>query len=597
VVEPRFHWQFPRALPIDPEFLVVADRHGLRPRLTELLWGRGLGSADLGGYVDGPALAGLVDPALLPDAAAFRARVARARASEERILVFGDFDADGLTGLAILVRALRRLGLDVVPYVPDRVAEGHGLSAAAIETAIAAGATLIVTVDTGTSSRAEVEAAGRRGIDVLITDHHRIPPVLPPALAIVNPQRADSAYPHRQLSGAGVAFKLAHLLLRDFEDDEAGALAMADLATIGTVADLAPMVGENRSIARLGLGQLRAGTHAGLRALLARSAINQARVDLESVAFAIAPRLNAAGRLGDARLALDLLLADDSEVAAGIADALDAVNVTRRQVTRDAVADAESAIDIATAEAAVAGGGIGPASPPAVVVRGPWPVGIVGLIASRLSERRARPAVVGAQLDGFVRASCRSGPGFDLGAALEACADLLERHGGHAGAAGFEIADGAWDAFVVRFQSLAAAATPQDPRPTLALDLAIAGPELDYALLRDLASLEPTGPGNPPPLVAVLDLTVTRIRAANGGHAQLTLRRRLDVIDAIAFERADLLETVREGDVLDVVARLTSRTFGGYESMQLEIRDVASAGTVRPVAAGPPADALVGAQA
>ena len=590
MVEPRFHWQFPRALPIDPEFLAVADRHGLRPRLTQLLWGRGLTPADLGGFVDGPALAGLFDPALLPDAAAFRARIERARGAGERVLVFGDFDADGLTGLAILVRALRRLGVDVLPYVPDRITEGHGLSEAAIETATAAGATVIVTVDTGTSSRAEVASAAARGIDVLITDHHRIPPVVPPALAIVNPQRADSAYPHRLLSGAGVAFKLAQLLLRDLADDEASALPLADLATIGTVADLAPVVGENRAIARLGLAQLRAGTHPGLRALLARSAIEPPRVDLESVAFALAPRLNAAGRLGDAQLALDLLLADDPEVAAGIADALDAVNVTRRQMTRDAVAEAEQAIEAAALAAAGAGDG---AVPPAVVVRGPWPVGIVGLVASRLSERRARPAVVGAQMDGFVRASCRSGPGFDLGAALEACTDLLERHGGHAGAAGFEIADAAWDAFVERFQALAAATAPPDPRPRLALDLAIPGPELDYALLRDLASLEPTGPGNPQPLIAVLDLTVTRIRAANGGHAQLTLRRRVDVIDAIAFERADLLETVREGDVLDIVARVTSRTFGGYESMQLEVRDVASAGTVRPVAAEPHADVLV----
>ena len=516
--------------------------------------------------------AALIDPALLPDADAFRSRIARALDRGERVLVFGDFDADGLTGLAILVHALRRLGVDVLPYVPDRVREGHGLSLAAIDTATASGASVIVTVDCGTSSRDEAAIAMGRGIDVLITDHHRVPAVLPPAAAIVNPQRSDSPYPHRLLAGSGVAFKLAQLL------GGGAATDLADLACIGTVADLAPILGENRAIARLGLERIRRSPRPGIAALLTQAAIDPGRVDLETVAFAIAPRLNAAGRVGDARVALDLLLAEDAETAERLAGELDAANVTRRQLTRDAVAGAEAGIEAAASEAAAAGIEAGGA----IVVRGPWPVGIVGLVASRLSERRARPAVVGAQLDGFVRGSCRAGPGFDLAAALEACSDLLTRHGGHAGAAGFEIRDDAWDAFVARFQGLAAATTPADPRPVLAIDLALPGRDVDYEVLLDLAALEPTGPGNPTPLLAVLDLTVTRIREANGGHAQLTLRRRIDVIDAIAFERADLLESVHEGDVVDVVARVSSRAFGGYESLQLEIRDVATAGSVRP---------------
>lgn len=612
MVEPRFRWQFPRALPIDAEFLATADGLGLRPRLTELLWGRGAGAGQLASFVAEPSGA-LCDPALLPDAAAFVQRIEAARAGGERVLVFGDFDADGLTGLAILMLALRRLGVDVVPYVPDRVLEGHGLSAAAIEAAVAVGARVIVTVDCGTSSREEVAAAATLGIDVLITDHHRMPLLLPPAVAIVNPQRADSDYPHRTLSGSGVAFKLAQLLLGSLPGGESAALAMADLAAIGTVADLAPVLGENRAIARIGLERMRSAPRPGLAALLAAAGIDPAAVDLETVAFAIAPRLNAAGRIGDARVALDLLVAEDTETATLLAGRLDAANLTRRQLTRDAVSEAEAAIAASAADAdgaageAVSGAGAGAA----VVVRGPWSVGIVGLVASRLSERRARPAVVGAQLDGFVRASCRSGPGFDLAAALEDCADLLTRHGGHAGAAGFEIPDAAWDTFVERFQGLAAATERPDPRPSLSVDLAVRGPELDYALVRDLAKLEPTGPGNPSPLIAVLDLTVTRVRAASGGHAQLTLRRRTDVIDAIAFDRGDLVESVREGDVLDIVARVVSRTFGGYESLQLEVRDVATAGTVRPgaariapdvapdvspdVAPGPPA--LVGALA
>jgi single-stranded-DNA-specific exonuclease len=216
--------------------------------------------------------------------------------------------------------------------------------------------------------------------------------------------------------------------------------------------------------------------------------------------------------------------------------------------------------------------------PPAVVVRGAWPVGIVGLVAGRLAEEWSRPAVVGANLDGVVRASCRGDGTLDLAAALGSCADLLERHGGHAGAAGFEIAAERWEEFRDRFVGLARALPPADPRPPLRIDLAVPALGVDYALHRELAGLAPCGPGNPDPLVAILGLTAVRVRAANGGHSQLTLRRDRDVLDGIAFGRPDLVESVREGDRLDVVGRLASRAFGGLESLQVEIRDVAPAG-------------------
>jgi single-stranded-DNA-specific exonuclease len=216
---------------------------------------------------------------------------------------------------------------------------------------------------------------------------------------------------------------------------------------------------------------------------------------------------------------------------------------------------------------------------PATVVRGPWSVGIVGLVAARLVEDRGRPAVVGADLGDVVRASCRSDGSLDLGATLERCGDLFIRYGGHAGAAGFEIATERWDEFLDRFLALAAATVPPDPRRSVVVDLTLPAIDVDYGLYRELAGLAPCGPGNPDPLVAVLGLTVTRVRAATGGHSQLTLRRELDVLDGIAFGRPDIAETVREGDRVDVLARLTSRTFGGFESLQLDIRDVATSGS------------------
>jgi len=214
-----------------------------------------------------------------------------------------------------------------------------------------------------------------------------------------------------------------------------------------------------------------------------------------------------------------------------------------------------------------------------VIVRGPWSVGVVGLVAARLADEHHRPAVVGAELGDVVRASCRSDGLLDLAAALEGCGDLLRRYGGHRGAAGFEIDSDRWLAFRDRFMALAATVEPPDPRVGLPVDLVLPASSVDYALFRELAALGPHGPGNPDPLVAVLGLTATRVRAATGGHTQLTLRRDPDVLDGIAFGRSDLAETVREGTRVDVVARLTSRTFGGFESLQLEIRDVAASGT------------------
>jgi single-stranded-DNA-specific exonuclease len=499
------------------------------------------------------------------------------------VLVFGDFDADGITGLVILTLALRRLGVEAIPYVPSRLEEGHGLSGASVDAAMAAGAAVIVTVDTGTSSIAEVALANAAGIDVLITDHHRVPAALPQALAIVNPHRTDAEYPDRRLAGSGVAFTLARLLLGE------AALGYADLAAIGTVADLAPVLGENRAIVQLGLERLRSGPRPGIAALLAGAGITAGDVDLETLSFAIAPRLNAAGRVGEAFDAARLLLADDPAEAERLAAVLEAANLTRRDLMKTAVAEARTSPD-AVDDAA------------ATVVRGPWPVGIVGLVASRLAEERRRPAIVGADLGPIIRASCRSAGTLHLADALSACADLLIRHGGHAGAAGFEIATKRWDEFRERFLALAAAEAPPEPVPTLTLDLAIRGRDVDYGLHRDLQRLAPCGAGNPEPLVAVLGLMVTKVREAGGGHTQLVLKRRLDVLDGIAFGWPELSREVAEGDVIDVVAQLRSRRFGGIESLQLEIRDAAPSGhhaesrailDAVPVAVGPGATASV----
>ena len=609
MIQSLFRWRAPAPVSIDPACAALAAERGLSSRLVAILAARGVADvAALTAFL-APAEEGLHDPRLLPDADAALRRVEKARSSGERVLVYGDFDADGLTGLSILVLALRHLGLDVEPYVPERLGDGHGLSLKAIDRAVAEGRSLIVTADCGTSSGPEIELAASRGIDVLVTDHHHAPTWPGAAVAVVNPQRTDSVYPEHQLTGAGVAWKVAALLIGELGGEERGVAgsiheyvrSLTDLALIGTVADVAPILGENRSIARIGLSQMRNAPRPGIAALLDRAGVARERLGMEDIGFVVAPRLNAAGRVGEAARAARLLLADDRAEADALAAEIEQANLDRREMTKVALAEArlqlglDSAGDMATEKGSTPSASTslpGPAGPrqvpAALLLRGEWPVGIIGLIAGRLAEEVGRPAVVATMVDteaGILRASCRSPGGCNLAEALIACQDLLIRHGGHAAAAGFDINVEHWPEFVDRFLELAA----QDVRPSgpaeLAVDLVLPADSVDYGFVHEIGLLDPTGVGNPVPTIAITGLRVVRIRPANGGHTQLVLGRRRDVLDAVAFRRADLPAMLHVGDRIDVVARATSRQFGGFESIQLEIVDVAAEGT-QPATAG-----------
>ncbi len=576
-LRPAFEWIIRPAAPVSPALAEAATVAGLSERATRLLAGRGIGRpADLAAHLGDPRAA-LHDPRLLPDAAALQTRIARARAAGERVLVLGDFDADGLTGLAILVTALRRLSLDVGWHVPAREAEGHGLSVAAIDRAAAEGRSLIITVDTGSSSVDEVALAASRGIEVIVTDHHHVPPVPPAAVALVNPHRDDSVYPDDRLAGSGVAFKVAQLLLAGEPGGPAAALDLADLAIIGTIADVAPIAGENRAIARLGLARLRTAPRPGIAALLAAAGVAPQRVDLDRIGFALAPRLNAGGRMGDVATAANLLLATDAAAAAELAGRLETSNRERRDLTATILDEAHAAVaDL---------------PPGPVIVTGAWPVGIIGLVAGRLAEDRGAPAIVVATGMEPWRASGRGPAGSQLAAAFEACADLLDRHGGHPQAAGCQFAAAMYPMLRARLMPLLVIPAG-DERPTAAtsprtllLDLAVDAAEVDYRLLRDFDPLGPISPGDPEALVGIRGLTVGRVRAATGGHTSLVLRRGREVLDGIAFGRDDLAVSLAEGDVVDVVARLDSRQFGGFETLQLDVRDVAPGGHLASLAA------------
>jgi single-stranded-DNA-specific exonuclease len=580
LIEPHDDWRINPPAEVSAEVRELAEARGLGPRLLRVLARRGpLDAAGLRARVDPPESL-LHDPLLLPDAVVFRDRIRAAVLARERVLVFGDFDADGLTGLAILTLALRRLGLDVEPYVPSRKDEGHGLSQAAIARAQAADRSLIVTVDCGTTSVDEVAIAARAGIDVLISDHHAVPARLPQAGAIVNPHRADSVYPDPRLSGAGVAFKVAALLHADQPGGAAWAHGLADLAAVGTVADLVPMGEENRAILRMGLRTLRAAGRPGIAALAAAAGLDPARIDADAIGYAIAPRINAVGRVGDAGAAVRLLLAESSGEATEAADELERANVLRKELLAAALAEARPAA------ANEARDGV-------LILAGPWPVGIIGLVAGRLAEEHGVPSVVFSTAVDPWRGSGRSVPGFDLAAAFAACGDLFDRFGGHPGAAGCHLSPDRYTEFRSRMRAVvasagmdgvAAAETETSSRQGRAgvarrLDLVLRAESADYVLFRELSPLEDGA--DEPALVGFAGFEVARARLVSGGHTQLTLRRGHEVLDGICFGRPDLADVLADGQVVDLVARLVSRTFGGYESLQLDVRDVAPSGWLR----------------
>jgi single-stranded-DNA-specific exonuclease len=571
-IDPRFHWTIPSPWPVSAETIAAARERGLSARLVRVLSRRGpVDPAGIAARFDDPASA-LLDPHLLPDAERALARVRSAVTERERVLVLGDFDADGLTGLAILVIAFRRLGLDTEPYVPHRADEGHGLSMAAVEAAVASGRTLLLTADTGSTSHAEIASARDRGVSVIVTDHHQLPGGLPPADAVVNPHRADSRYPDRRLSGSGVAFKVAQLLLAEEPGGGAYALGLADLAAIGSIADVVPLEGENRAIARIGLAALAAGSRPGLAALLTSAGVAPDKVTPERVSYQLAPRINALGRVGHALDAARLLLADDPAEIERLVAIIEAANTERRGLMTAALDEARDVL--------------GPDDgAPVTIVAGAWAPGVIGLVAGKLAEQLGRPAVVFSTLTEPWRGSARSAGDLDLGATFAAHASLFERFGGHAAAAGCHLSPERYEAFRAAMATAAAEvaarsapADASDHRRTLALDLALSAGSVDHLLLADLLPLD--GAGDEPPVLGITGLSVARVRPANGGHTQLTLRKGTEVLDGICFGRADLADALQEGDAIDIAARLTSRRYGGLETLQLEVRDIAPPGLV-----------------
>ena len=533
-----------------------------QPLVRHLLWHRGVRTvAEAKAFTLAPDPA--YDALLLPDIEQALDRIVRAIETGELIAVYGDFDVDGVTAAAILIEALAEAGAKVIPYIPDRFSEGYGVNSAAIESLHEKGATLLITVDCGTSSVAEIAGARDLGVDTIVLDHHTVPPELPPAVAIVNPKRPDAQYPEPELSSGGLAFKLVSALC-----DRLGQPFVPerylDLVALSTVCDMVPLRGENRWLVREGIRALARTRRPGLRALMEAAGSDPARADASTIGFVIGPRLNAAGRLDHAQRALDLLLETDPDRAREMALHLCDLNRQRQAAT---VAACDLARDLVAAEE--------PDAPLIFVGHRDIPSGIVGLVAARLMDDHYRPAVVYEEGETTSRASCRSIPEFDITAALRTCPELMDRFGGHRAAAGFTAKNANLPALKKALMARAAEELAGvELVPVLDIDAAVPLSRINGKLIGSLAQLAPFGVGNPEPVFLSRNLEVTDIRTmgADGEHLRLSLRDGRVTWPAVAFGVGK--QDIEPGAHLDAVYTFSADR-GSNGAMQLRLLDFA----------------------
>ncbi len=571
---PSYRWQISPPAP-----LAFRQQHpDLALPVVQTLYSRGLTAPDqVQAFICDDPLSLLSDPFALHGMHQAVDQVRRALRQKHRIAVFGDFDADGVTGTALLTQVLRALGGQVIPYIPHRIHEGYGLNVAAVDQLVHQGARLLITVDCGISSVEEIAHARRRGLQVVITDHHHVPAQRPPAQAIVNPKQIDEPRPWTHLAGVGLAFKLAQALLRVEQrmplsrSPQSVPLTerdLLDLVALGTVADLAPLTEENRALVRAGLAVLNERPRLGLRALIARAGLPAGKINAGHIAFQLGPRLNAAGRLDDARASLALLLCSDEQQAEALAAELDRRNRERQQLTEAAQEQARQEV---LAEETL---------PYLLFITGEdYPAGVVGLVASRLTEEFYRPSVVVEVGPTQSRGSCRSIEGFHIAQALEACDDLLERHGGHAAAAGFTVRTANLNALRQRLQDRAARElADRELIPTLLIDGAVQLVDMAGDTYQQLQRLAPFGYGNRTPTFVTYGLTIQRRRTVgqDNAHLKLTVTDGTATWDAIGFRLGHRIDELPER--VDLVYTLDINEWIGQGFLQLVVKDVRPAG-------------------
>lgn len=507
----------------------------------------------------------LSDPFLLKDMDKAAARITRAVDNMEKIAVYGDYDADGVTSTAMLYSYLETRGADVIFYIPQREGEGYGMNMGAVEYLKEQGVSLIVTVDNGISSVQEVARANELGIDVVVTDHHRPQEILPDAVAVVDAYRPDDTSPYKHFSGVGIAFKLLMALEDGAGDVEDLLEAYSDLAAIGTIGDIVPLTGENRTLIRAGLERLSQSDRPGVQALLENAGIAGKALTSTNVAFTLVPRINATGRMGAPERAVRLLISGYEEEAEVLSEEICADNEERRRVEAE-IAEAAFA-DIEAKEYM---------KDRVVVVDGEnWHHGVIGIVASRVTERCGKPCMIISRGETEAKGSGRSIEGFSLFEAICACGDLLIKFGGHPMAAGITLKPENIEAFRKRINRYAAEHFPQMPTQTVTLDCKLNPAALSVSMAQSLTQLEPFGNGNPQPVFGLFNMELSNVTpVGGGGHLRLTLEKNGAVITAMRFNTKPEELPYHIGDKIDLAVQLEAREFRGQPSLTVIVRDM-----------------------
>lgn len=531
------------------------------PIVAQLLVNRGIVSAEDAGIFLSARIADLWDPFLLKGMAQAVTRLRLARERGEKVMIYGDYDVDGVTSTAVLWRALKKFGIDAVKYIPHRMEEGYGLNMEIVPFAKELGITLLVTVDCGITAFEEIAELHREGVDVIVTDHHEPEDgKVPEAVAVIDPKQPACTYPFRDLAGVGVAAKLAHALLGEFPQDD------LDLITLGTIADVVPLKGENRIFARHGLPLIMKTKKSGLRALIQTSRSDGKEASPHLVGFVLGPRLNAAGRMGTANTALDLLLSDNDTSSVALASSLEAYN-RERQRLQGAVFDA--AVAMIEEDQTFAGDNV-------LVVHGEgWHKGVLGIAASKIADRYGKPAVVISFENGFGVGSARSVEGFHLNEALAHCSPVLEEFGGHKRAAGLRLKQEQVKDLRSRINEFAKDIFQEELVPVLEIDVELPLGQASMELLKILGQLEPHGEGNPPPLFATRRLMVkSRPQVLGKDTIKFWVTDGRTTVSAVGFGMGTECAALRMGQAVDIAYSLSIDDWNKAPQPQVLLKDI-----------------------